>query len=666
MKAIAEYFRDLAADDRYFGAEPPTPDTAMLHRIAEREMQRRVETRVQDNGVVLRAADSHADEQPQPDYVAPALMSEPTPTPAKPDTMLKEAADSAPANGIISNSVVEKLSRIRSAMAEGRASGETTRPPVKAEPPVAEPAVAQPKAAVQKEDVAPPTTAARAPEPETEVATQDPPVEAPEVQDNPEAATDTPETATDTPATAESDDDSVLASLNAALAETDAPEDLPAEVASAEEAPLTDASSADFPTADPEEAPTDVTAERTVPTSFGENFATDAGVLDELPSETEALAEESVETLPEVEPEVDALAEPEVVASEEPLVEAEVKAEAEVNPTLQRARARVIKIRRNAENPEGTTAEPETASEPTLSPEAEADLMRELEALREEAETTPEPASDTAEATVIPVRPQRPVSNRRRSSELTGSDDDASVKRLLDQTNSELDGPDNRRRLSAISHLKAAVAATVADRQSGGKTGPTEEMRKNPYRSDLERVVRPRDPNAPAAPAKPAKRPAPLMLVSEQRIDTPRVRPTIEQSQLSSVTATGSHLAASLEIDDPAFDPALESTDARNIFGDVVGFAVYVDRLGAQSLPALLEAAAAYATHVEEHPDVSRLQMVGHVLVLQPELEGDREAILRSFGTLLREGRIEKTRRGRYTLSANSPIYAEARNATRS
>ena len=236
------------------------------------------------------------------------------------------------------------------------------------------------------------------------------------------------------------------------------------------------------------------------------------------------------------------------------------------------------------------------------------------------------------------------------------------ISRLFDQTNSELQGTENRRRLSAIAHLKAAVAATEADKdarsESGESQNPPSEMDR--YRADLAQVVRPRRPETTAMPTRrpvmTQERMAPLVLVSEQRIDRP-------SSVDSSMIRPRRVMATALALNDEDFaDEDWDEEDSDEaILSDSSSFAEFAERIGASGLSDLLEAAAAYAAYVEGRPSFSRPQIMKKIAGFSPDDAFSREDGLRSFGMLLRQGKIQKVRRGQFAIAKTSRFIPEAR-----
>ena len=766
MKAIAEYFRDLAADDRYFGAEPPTPDAAMLHKIAEREIQRRVEAKIQDNGVILRAGEAAAlaappavapvapSYQPAPQPVVQAapqptpqpFAAKPAPTPAV--TPQPAAQPAAQPYVALDGTVAAKLARIRAAVDRSRVAAplagsaladaiddaedaELDSPalythsfaasvadhdtPVPAPQPAAMPAAAAELAddiAAAAEPVATPDTVLAA-----EIA-QPARFDADFLEDLPEAQPDSRPLADDlpedqTPDATYSDAPEVdLAALMGALAADPAPTAPAVQLASElSDTPDIDLSGLDFNI--PDLSGVDLTESEPTQTA-AEAITAEAGDTPDLSAAETApdsiFADDGLDVAAPVP--VPYAASANVLASStlDPDAAQTPPPDAPVQPT----RARVIKVRRAQRTPEAAPDEaPDAApaeavgpapvaSAPVqapvqapsaLSPEAEEDLARELAELETELAAPAVPVAPVRPSLVRPMRPQidraasrapaatpdqlaEPVANTpadrsmvERRAALTHAPEggDAAVARLLRQTNAEMEGTDTRRRASTIAHLKAAVAATVAERlapKTSDGTGTPD--RADPYRDDLAQAVRPRRPaSAPSAvpyapppvhpmPRRPegADRVPPLVLVSEQRIDTPAPAPDQVAPPAAVRPRRIATTALALEEDD---------TDTENIFDTDARFPDFARRLGATALPDLMEAAAAYLAVVEGRDSFTRPQLMRLVAgFLAASGDVSREDGLRSFGALLRDGRIEKTKRGQFAVSAHSRLVAEA------
>ena len=264
--------------------------------------------------------------------------------------------------------------------------------------------------------------------------------------------------------------------------------------------------------------------------------------------------------------------------------------------------------------------------------------------------------------------------------------EDEAVSRLMAQADSHMSGEDTRRRQSAIAHLKAAVAATVADREATGRVASGRDKQIDVYRNDLDRVVRPRRPVSEGAASRPTPvasgdspvRPTPLVLVSAQRIDrspaetpvqdSPRVvmpvrprRPVAPVARAEAAMGQSGAVMPNSDQSDLEDDDMLDPSEAGNVFADATSFQDFVDQLGAQNLPDLLEAAAVYCAEVLQRPEFSRPLVMRQIAALPDQAETPREDYLRGFGTLLRQGRIAKVKRGMFALTDRSPYLAEAR-----
>jgi len=684
MKAIAEYFRDLAADDRYFGAEPPSPDAEMLARIAEREISRRVEAHRDENTFVLRADPASllpmatkpvakAPEAPAKEMDAPAAAPVADVPATKPEVVrpIKEASPVAEARPETS------IAGLSALVAESQASHE-------ADDKLPEPAPRPEPVATTRQATADPDSVAAKLQRIRDVVSKHDGENGYSEDEHAEDFLTEDEEATEEFLSSAQDD------IEAALAADAAADAAEAERFEAEEKAKAEAAQAKAEA----EAKAKAEAEAKAQAQKAEEDAKAAAAAE---AEAEAEAAEAAQNTPvttddedDIGALLDKLSASDSAGETDPANDAP-KPEAFVGDEDGEAplRARVIKMKKTdfeAALADGLIEEEQdetTAS--SLSAEDEADLMRELAAVEAEAtqgsksqatrldeddedddydsyneadfdedehdedyddealneaagaDTAGNLFSDEEDATENTVASAvRAV----RTARLVEASTDDQMGRILDKTNTKLDEDEGRGRRNAIAHLRAAVQATEAERNMGGDLG-ADGRDTEVYRDDLETAVRPRRPVATQGAARPdARRPAPLKLVAEQRIDTPQREGPVRPRRVK-VTQTLVHNEA-----------PKGSAD----------FAEYVETVGAQNLGEVLEAAASYMAFVEGQDAFSRPQLMSKLSGTE-HADTSREDRLRSFGQLLRAGKIRKLGGGRFEASEDISYRPNTRAA---
>jgi len=650
LQAVAEYFRGIAADDRYFGTAPLTPDASILHRIAEQAVNRRVEARIEDNSMILRTDEAmQAAVFPVPP--APWPASQPEPQPA--------------AKGLVAEeSVAAKLQRIRAAVARDE------------EP-------ADKAFSFDGED----TTAVLAVPPAFSGGTEDDVTAG--IRVAPDEASGPAQEAAGTDSSAGPPDWPVA--LGGADGDHGEPLDLRTEWA-ADDAPEPGEPAPDAALLEGlAGGQTDIAVPLVTPP---------ADIPDRLP---DALPEPTAEDLPEA-----AGAEDGGLPTSLDRAWAEARAAfardaaAPSGPALTAGAADSVPDAGNGPAPSapwdatgfasswqdvlsafqglsertrpasispsdsGLPAPADAGGEPSVGADSLIWETQQVFLLRA-TEPFADPASAEPDALLAAHSGSGNGGDAPETTEgRMGLDDGAMTLEddawdaedatpLLRSSITEMEEPEDPRRLLAMAHLKAAVAAAMeTDLQPvGGENQGGEAMPQDSDDVHLALVGKSDRPDVPP----PLDRPAPLVLVSEQRIDPPLPDGAVIRSLQQRISTT--NLAVEQSPDDSE-DPGR----AEDAFVPALSFSEFAQQVGVGEMPDLLEAAAAYTACIEKQPLFTRPHLMRHVAAATGTREVNREDSMRNFGLLLRHGKIEKVDGGLFTITGSCNYLAQARRMT--